>query len=214
VLAAAESAARDAEAPAVGSATFVVLVFADNQVRVELANADADADRWARVGDSLARSLDARRVRVPPGARGWRVVVRVDAVERLADGRDVRTLHGPRAEVEPSALQRAIEGKRGPEELTPAAAAAEDRGGDSHEPKPLGGAIGPGGGHNAGAGVAQGLARHIVPTPAVSACGRVGCASASLTPSGPVIGGPYSLENIGASSARIVSGRILSESGM
>jgi len=54
--------------------------------------ADPPFLEWARVADSLGRSLDPKQVRLPPGRRGWRVVVRVDAVIRLADGRDVRPL--------------------------------------------------------------------------------------------------------------------------
>jgi hypothetical protein len=208
VLAAAETAARSSDAPVEGGATFDVAVRRDSVV-ARVVSADHDAAGWARVADSLGRSLDPKRVRLPSGGRGWHVVVRVEAAMRLADGRDVRTLHGVKAAVTPSVLQQQIEGKPGGQ-WAPPPAPGPDVG---QEVPPQGGALGRGPQHPGG-GALQGLAAPILPTPTLSVSGKICSASLSATPMGIGLGGGCSVENIGTHPTRVVSGHILSEGSL
>jgi hypothetical protein len=208
VLAAAETAARSNEAPIDGGATFDVAVRPDSVV-ARVVSADHDAAAWARVADSLGRSLDPKRVRLPPGGRGWHVVVRVDAVMRLADGRDVRTLHGLKTAVTPSILKQQIEAKPGGQ-WSPPPPPGPDVG---QEIPPEGGALGRGPQHPGGAAL-QGLAARILPTPTISVSGKICSASLSASPFGLGLGGGCSIENIGTHPNRVVSGRILSEGSL
>jgi hypothetical protein len=210
ILTAVESAARSGDAPADGSATFEVFVFADGAVTVRLVSADGDAGGWARVGESAAHSVPPGHVRVPPGTRGWRVVLRVDATTRLADGRAVRSLHGPRASLEPSALQAAMEKKPGAEDPPPPVVGPSDGVGMDHEPRPVGAVGQPSSPKGAGA-VAQAIVQRVLPTPTLSVSGKICSAAVSPTPVGVSVGGGCSLENIGTRTTRTVSGRILSE---
>ncbi len=212
VLAAAEDAARASNDLVEGSATFDVSVFNDGAVVALLQGASGNAAAWARVADALGRSLDPRRVRLPQGGRGWRVVVKVDAQQRLADGRDVRSLHGLRGSVTPSALQDQVEGKPG------ARGSATAPGGPDHTdaeggPPPVGGYVGRGP-SNAGGAALQGIAARVVPTPTLSISGKVCSASLTVTPLGVGLGGGCSLEDIGTAATRVVSGRIVSESAL
>ena len=208
VLAAAETAARSSDAPLDGGATFDVAVRPDRVV-ARVVSADHDAAGWARVADSLGRSLDPKRVRLPSGGRGWHVVVRVDAVVRLADGRDVRTLHGVRASVTPSVLQQQTEAKPGGQ-WSPPPPPGPDVGQDV---PPQGGALGRGPQHPGG-GALQGLVARILPTPTLSISGKICSASLSATPLGLGLGGNCSLENIGSHPTRVVSGHIASEGSL
>jgi hypothetical protein len=208
VLAAAETAARSSDAPLDGGATFDVAVRPDSVV-AHVVSADHDAAGWGRVAESLGRSLDPKRVRLPSGGRGWHVVVRVDAVVRLADGRDVRTLHGARASVTPSVLQQQAEAKPG-SQWAPPPPPGPDVGQDV---PPQGGALGRGPQHP-GAGALQGLAARILPTPTLSVSGKICSASLSANPLGLGLGGGCSLENIGSHPTRVVSGHILSEGSL
>jgi hypothetical protein len=213
VLDAVEDAARSSEAPVAGTATFEVTVGRDGHVDAHVVAADGEAEGWERLAASLTSRIDPRRVRLPPGARGWRVVVRVDAREQLADGRDVRTLHGPRGSVEPSALSKALSGK-GDERGSSTGPGGPDHVDSSPtDAPPLGGALGRGP-TNAGLGAATGLAMRVVPTPTVSVSGKVCSAALGVTPLGIGISGGCSLENIGTGSTRVVSGRILDEGAM
>ena len=212
VLSAAEDAARASNDLVEGSATFDVSVFNDGAVVAQLKGASANAAAWARVADALGRSLDPRRVRLPAGGRGWRVVVMVDAQQKLADGRDVRSLHGLRGSITPSALQAQIEGKPG------ARGSATGPGGPDHAdaeggPPPVGGYVGRGPPNGAGAAL-QGIAARVMPTPTLSVSGKVCSASLTVTPLGVGLGGGCSFENIGTAATRVVSGRIVSESAL
>jgi len=154
VLAAAEAAARADDAPAEGVATLDVLVGAAGPVVVAVADTDGDRAGWERVAGAIARSVDPRRVRLPPGARGLRVMVRVEAHRTLSDGRDVRSLHGPRRSLEQSVLSKTLEGKAAPRPVSPAPAA--------------GGELGNGSAPDVGAAVGQGMAQRVLPSPTLS----------------------------------------------
>ncbi len=208
VLAAAEMAARSSDAPLDGGATFDVAVRPDSVV-ARVVSADNDAAGWARVAESLGHALDPKKVRLPEGGRGWHVVVRVDATMRLADGRDVRTLHGMKTSVTPSILQQQTEAKPGGQWAPPPPPGPDD----AQDVPPQGGALG-GGPQHPGAGALQGLAQRILPTPTVSVSGKICSASLSATPFGLGLGGGCSLENIGTHATRVVSGRILGEGAL
>ena len=208
VLAAAEMAARSSDAPLDGGATFDVAVRPDSVV-ARVVSADNDAAGWARVADSLGHSLDPKKVRLPEGGRGWHVVVHVDATMRLADGRDVRTLHGVKTSVTPSILQQQTEAKPGGQWAPPPPPGPDE----AQDVPPQGGALGRGPPHPGGAAL-QGLAQRILPTPTVSVSGKICSASLSATPFGLGLGGGCSLENIGTHAMRVVSGRILGEGAL
>ena len=213
ILSAAEAAARSSDAPLDGDATFDVSV-RSGVVTARVVGADGDAGAWARVAESLERSVDPARMRVPALERGWHVVVRVDAKVQLADGRDVRSLHGLRGSVAPSALQSALEGKSGARGSSTGPGGPDHVGGGPSEPPPVGGALGSRQSPNAASGALQGIAQAIVPVPTLSVSGRICSASLSITPMGIGLGGGCSPENIGTGTRRIVSGRILSEGSL
>ena len=214
ILSAAEQAARGGDAPVSGSATFDVAVHADGAVLAEVVSTDGNRDAWARVAEDLQRSVDPARIRLPPGGRGWRVVVQLDAHEQFADGRDVRSLHGPRVSLAPSALSAAMEGKEDAGVSSAGPGGPDHVPGDAHDPPHVGGALGGKTPVNAGAGIAQALAARILPTPTVSVSGNICSASLTLTPMGVGLGGGCSLENSGTGTSRVVHGRILREGAL
>jgi hypothetical protein len=211
VVSAAEGAARGEAAPLRGGATFEVIVRADGSVGAQVVAATGDVDAWQEVARDLARRVDPKKIRIPPGARGWRVVVSVDAKVVYADGRDTTTMHGVRASVEPSVLSSALSGERD------ARGSSTGAGGPDHvaegvtDAPPLAGALGPEKPRNVGGTVITGLVARILPTPTLSVEGKVCSAKVSLTPLGIGIGGTCSLENIGNGTSRRVSGRVVTE---
>lgn len=72
-----------------GNATFEVRVEASGAVTVDVIDASKDRDRWAALAASIRADVVARRaqLRIPPNARGLRIAIRVEAVDRLPDGR-------------------------------------------------------------------------------------------------------------------------------
>jgi hypothetical protein len=213
VLAAAEEATRMSDDPVDGNATFGVSVFSDGAVVAQLLSASGHSASWSRVADALGHSFDARRMRLPPGGRGWHVVVHVEATTRLADGRDVRSLHGLRASLTPSALKNQIDGKPGPGGSSTGSGGPDHVGGDPADAPPVGGFVGRGPA-NAGGAALQGIAARVLPTPTLSVSGKVCSASLAITPMGVGFGGGCSVENIGTPAQRVVSGQIVSESAL
>jgi hypothetical protein len=95
VLAALESAATGDDAPFEGAATFDVAIQTDGHVSVALLDGAGAVGEWTKVGEATRAALDPRRVRIPPGARGWHVVVRLEAKVQYPNGLDPKKL-GPR----------------------------------------------------------------------------------------------------------------------
>lgn len=91
VVSALEVAAASSEAPD-GSATFDVAIDASGRVSVALLSASAAAGAWTKVGAAAGASLDPKRVRIPPGARGWHVVAMVEAKVQYPNGLDPKKL--------------------------------------------------------------------------------------------------------------------------
>ncbi len=213
MLTAVEEATRGSDDPVDGDATFGVSVFSDGAVVAQLLGASSNSASWSRVADAVGHALDPRRMRLPPGGRGWRVVVHVEAQTKLADGRDVRSLHGLKASVKPSALQDQIEGKPGARGSSTGPGGPDHVGGDPADAPPVGGFVGRGP-TNGGAGALTGIATRVLPTPTLSVSGKVCSASLAITPLGVGLSGGCSVENIGMPAQRVVSGRIVSESAL
>ena len=93
VRSAIEEAVRS-ERGLLGAALFEVTLDHAGVVRVDLVESGGDGASWDRLRDPVARLVAARPVRLPENGRGLRVSVRVEAVERLADGRSVGSLGG------------------------------------------------------------------------------------------------------------------------
>lgn len=74
--------------PETGRITLVVETDASGRVRsITPAGARPNAAAWRRVIAQLSAALREKRLRVPPGARGLRVTVRVEAREQSVSGR-------------------------------------------------------------------------------------------------------------------------------
>lgn len=76
-------AARAADAPVRGSATFSVTIFSDGTVDVEVANHHAG---WALLIPMICEAVRKAPVRLPPNSRGLNVVVAVDANVKYPNG--------------------------------------------------------------------------------------------------------------------------------
>ncbi len=84
---------RDAsDAPFEGAATFDIGIDTSGHVSVSLLDATVSSPHWARVAAAARAAIDPSHVRIPPGARGWRVVARVDASVRYPNGADPRKM--------------------------------------------------------------------------------------------------------------------------
>ena len=92
VLMALENASRGMDVPVEGWATFDVAIDTSGRVSVALGNVSGEQAAWARVASTAAAAVDPSRVRIPPGTRGWHVVVRVDAKVQFPDGRRPKDL--------------------------------------------------------------------------------------------------------------------------
>lgn len=86
ILAAIEEAAHDGSAPATGIAVFDVAVRRDGSVSVNLSEASSNWTGWSNLRPSIQQSVAGRPIRMPPGGRGIRVVVRVEAKHRFPGG--------------------------------------------------------------------------------------------------------------------------------
>ena len=210
-LAAVEDAARSNDAPSDGHATFEIVVGREGKVEARVLAAGADLPGWERVAAEAARGLDPRRVRLPSGARGWRVVVDVEAKVELADGRDVKSLHGARTSVAPSVLTKAIEGTSDDRGSSTGPGGPDHVGGDPTDLPPVG-VLGSGSPNGVGAAVLTSLAARVLPTPTLDASGRVCSGALAVSPTGLSLSGSCSLENLVIrKTSRVVSGRIASE---
>ena len=108
LLAAVEEAARQPEAPSLGVAVFDVTVSREGAPQVSLVDAKDDAPGWTKLGAAIARAAARRQatVRLPERATAIRVRIRVEAVDRLADGTDVAAAGKTTAEVHRGTLER------------------------------------------------------------------------------------------------------------
>lgn len=86
VLSAFEARARTMDVAVEGWAVFDVGIDTSGRVSVALTDASTARDAWERLARTAVGEVDARRIRVPRGARGWRVAVRIEAREQYPDG--------------------------------------------------------------------------------------------------------------------------------
>ena len=100
VLSAFESASRNMDVPIEGWALFDVGIEASGRSSVALTDAANDRPAWMRVARAAVAAADPKGVRVPPGARGWRVTVRIDAKMQFPNGLRPKDL-GTRFEATP-----------------------------------------------------------------------------------------------------------------
>jgi hypothetical protein len=105
-----ENAVSASSAPFEGTATFDIGVDTDGHVSTTLLNSNGNAEGWSKVGDAARAGFDPRRIRIPPGARGWHTVVRVEAKVQYPNGLDPKTL-GTKVEASPTAVQLTSIGK-------------------------------------------------------------------------------------------------------
>jgi hypothetical protein len=69
-----------------GWAVFDVGVDSSGRVSVAVTDASAARDAWERVARTAVADVDVKRIRVPRGARGWRIAVRIEAKNQYPDG--------------------------------------------------------------------------------------------------------------------------------
>jgi len=100
VLSALESASRNMDVPVEGWALFDVGIEASGRLSVALTDAANDRAAWTRVARAAGAAVDPKGVRIPPGARGWHVTVRIDAKMQFPDGLKPKDL-GTRFEATP-----------------------------------------------------------------------------------------------------------------
>lgn len=86
VLSALETVSQGMDVPVEGAATFDVAIDTSGHVSVALSDVSNDYAAWSRVASAAGAAVDAKRVRIPPGARGWHVVVRVEAKVQYPNG--------------------------------------------------------------------------------------------------------------------------------
>ncbi|HEX8793787.1 MAG TPA: hypothetical protein VF765_22745 [Polyangiaceae bacterium] len=86
VLSAFEARARTMDVAVEGWAVFDVGIDSSGRVSVAVSDASAARDGWERLARTAVADVDARRIHVPRGARGWRIAVRIEAKEQYPDG--------------------------------------------------------------------------------------------------------------------------------
>jgi hypothetical protein len=92
VVSALELAARNDPIFIEGTATFDVGIDTSGHVTVALLNASTAAGAWTHVGEAMRGSLDAKVIRIPPGAPGWHVVATVEAKVQYPNGADPKKM--------------------------------------------------------------------------------------------------------------------------
>jgi hypothetical protein len=92
VLSALESATRASDSSVLGVATFDVAVDADGRVTVHVVEASSAFADWSKIAEATRASIVPGRIRIPPGARGWHVVARLEAKEQYPNGVAPKTL--------------------------------------------------------------------------------------------------------------------------
>lgn len=88
VVQAVEDAARDPGAPPEGVAIFDITIERSGAISVRVSEETANREDWERLTTYVASAVKKRAVRIPDGAQGLRVGVRVEAKIRYPDGRD------------------------------------------------------------------------------------------------------------------------------
>jgi hypothetical protein len=101
VISAFHQAARAADAPQIGKASFQVTVTQAGAVEIALASSTAPIAGWQAVAAKAAAEIRRALPRIPRGRAGVRLVVDLVAEEVMPSGLRTKELHGPRLEVAP-----------------------------------------------------------------------------------------------------------------
>jgi hypothetical protein len=115
VVSALETAAASADAPFEGAATFDVGIDTSGHVSVVVLDATVASPGWSRIAAATRAAIDPARLRIPPGARGWHVVARLEAKVQYPNGLDPKNL-GTSVEASPGKL---VEDKNRPDAHAP-----------------------------------------------------------------------------------------------
>ena len=86
-MSALEEVVRTTDSPVRGVATFDVIVDPNGNTDVRLDGADADVDGWSRLTRAMSDAVAHKSLRVPPGARGLRVTVQIEARVQWPNGK-------------------------------------------------------------------------------------------------------------------------------
>ncbi|WP_394846074.1 hypothetical protein LZC95_01260 [Pendulispora brunnea] len=87
-----EMAARSTEAPENGKAVFDITVGVEGGVQISLVSATTNYEGWNQLIASIRKHLAKKNVRIPSNAKGFHVVVEVEAHDQLPDGKAVGSL--------------------------------------------------------------------------------------------------------------------------
>ena len=96
VLTAVHEAGYSDIAPAIGTATFSIVVLKTGAIDVQLTGASAQAAEWAKLGESIAAAIRRKPPRIADTRIGVRLGIEVVAEERWPNGQATRSSHGPR----------------------------------------------------------------------------------------------------------------------
>ncbi|MGH7280180.1 MAG: hypothetical protein ACRELY_01535, partial [Polyangiaceae bacterium] len=88
VVQAVEEVSRDPTAPPEGVAMFDIAIEKNGKISVSVSESTANREDWQRLTTDIARAVQKKAIRMPEGANGLRVGVRVEAKIRFPDGRD------------------------------------------------------------------------------------------------------------------------------
>jgi hypothetical protein len=179
VLSAFHQAARAADAPQIGKASFQVTVTQAGAVEIALASSTAPIAGWQAVAAKAAAEIRRALPRIPHGRAGMRVVVDLVAEEVMPSGLRTKELHGPRLEVAPPRFRSSESQKAELEARNPTA------GTDS---VPLG----------------ETKANAEIPGIYVAGRGKVCGYRLGVTPLGPLLQGGCDFANAGSKPQRIV----------
>jgi hypothetical protein len=94
VLSAFEARARTMDVAVEGWAVFDVGIDSSGHVSVAVTDASTARDAWERVARTAVADVDVKRIRIPRGARGWRIAVRIEAKEQYPDGERPKDMGG------------------------------------------------------------------------------------------------------------------------
>jgi hypothetical protein len=103
VVSALETAAASADAPFEGAATFDVGIDTSGHVSIAVLDTSVASPGWSRLAAAARAAIDPSRMRIPPGARGWHVVARLEAKVQYPNGADPKKM-GTAVEASPGKL--------------------------------------------------------------------------------------------------------------
>ena len=104
-----EAIARSPEAPLEGHATFDIAIDRAGKVHVAVTAASSELEGWRALTAPIEALVARKSVNVPDGAKGLRVVVRVEARQQFPDGGSTKGRFGAVAKASPGAIRETKE---------------------------------------------------------------------------------------------------------